>query len=49
MGMADSIGMIAAGRCADIIALPGDPRRDISLVRQVAFVMQAGVPVAGPT
>jgi imidazolonepropionase-like amidohydrolase len=49
MGMADSIGMIAAGRCADIIALPGDPRRDISLVRQVAFVLQGGVPVAGPT
>jgi imidazolonepropionase-like amidohydrolase len=43
MGMADRIGCLAIGRQADIIALPGDPRRDIGLVRRVSFVMRGGI------
>ena len=42
MGLADQIGAIAPGLEADIIALNGDPLRDISAVRRVVFVMKAG-------
>jgi imidazolonepropionase-like amidohydrolase len=43
MGMADQIGSIAPGLHADIIALDGDPLKDITAVRRVAFVMKAGI------
>ena len=37
-----TIGTLAPGFEADIIALDGDPTADISAVRRVAFVMRAG-------
>src|SRR5580698_6996418 len=43
MGMADKIGSIAPGLEADIIALDGDPLKDITAVRRVVFVMKGGV------
>ena len=43
MGMAGHIGAIAPGLEADIIALDGDPLKDITAVRRVAFVMKGGV------
>jgi imidazolonepropionase-like amidohydrolase len=43
MGMADQIGSIAPGLQADIIALDGDPSKDITAVRRVIFVMKGGV------
>jgi imidazolonepropionase-like amidohydrolase len=43
LGMADSIGSIAPGLEADIIALDGDPLKDITSVRRVVFVMKGGV------
>jgi imidazolonepropionase-like amidohydrolase len=43
LGMADQIGSIAPGLQADIIALDGDPLKDISSVRRVLFVMKGGV------
>ncbi|HKZ80028.1 MAG TPA: amidohydrolase family protein [Pyrinomonadaceae bacterium] len=43
LGMADQIGSIAPGLQADIIALDGDPLKDITAVRRVVFVMKAGV------
>ncbi len=43
IGMADQIGSIAPGLQADIIALDGDPRKDITTVRRVVFVMKGGV------
>jgi imidazolonepropionase-like amidohydrolase len=43
LGMADQIGSIAPGMQADIIALDGDPLKDITAVRRVAFVMKGGV------
>ncbi|MBP0496298.1 amidohydrolase family protein [Pararoseomonas indoligenes] len=56
LGLADQAGTLAPGRCADIVAVPGDPRRDIALVRRVSFVMAAGTVVldrpempSGPT
>jgi imidazolonepropionase-like amidohydrolase len=39
----DRIGSIAPGYEADIIALDGDPLKDITAVRRVAFVMKGGV------
>jgi len=43
MGMADQIGSIAPGLQADIIAMNGDPLKDITAVRRVVFVMKGGV------
>ena len=43
MNLANQIGSIAPGLQADIIALDGDPRKDITAVRRVVFVMKGGV------
>jgi imidazolonepropionase-like amidohydrolase len=43
LGMSDRIGSIAPGLEADIIALDGDPLKDITAVRRVVFVMKGGV------
>lgn len=43
LGMADQIGSIAPGLQADIIALDGDPLKEITAVRRVVFVMKGGV------
>jgi imidazolonepropionase-like amidohydrolase len=37
------IGSIAAGKFADVIAMPGNPLDDISLMQKVDFVMKEGV------
>ena len=37
------LGSVAAGKFADIIAVPGDPLADITLMQNVSFVMKAGV------
>jgi imidazolonepropionase-like amidohydrolase len=42
MGLANQIGSIAPGLQADIIALDGDPLKDITAVRRVVFVMKGG-------
>jgi len=41
--LSDQIGSIAPGLEADIIALDGDPLKDITAVRRVVFVMKGGV------
>ncbi|HXJ40213.1 MAG TPA: amidohydrolase family protein [Bryobacteraceae bacterium] len=40
--LSDSVGSIAPGMQADLIALDGDPLKDITAVRRVVFVMKAG-------
>jgi imidazolonepropionase-like amidohydrolase len=43
LGMSNQIGSITPGFEADIIALDGDPIKDITAVRRVVFVMKGGV------
>jgi imidazolonepropionase-like amidohydrolase len=43
LGMSDQIGSITPGLQADLIALDGDPRTDITAVRRVLFVMKSGI------
>ncbi|WNF27681.1 amidohydrolase family protein [Streptomyces sp. C11-1] len=38
----DDLGVLAPGRIADIIAMPGDPFTDIEVTGKVAFVMKEG-------
>lgn len=43
LGAADRVGSIQKGRFADIIAVDGDPLRDIGEMTRVRFVMKGGV------
>jgi imidazolonepropionase-like amidohydrolase len=43
MQMGDQIGALSPGLEADVIALDGDPLKDITAVRRVVFVMKGGV------
>jgi len=42
IGWQDRVGRVAPGRLADLIAVPGDPLSDITLLQRVGFVMQGG-------
>jgi imidazolonepropionase-like amidohydrolase len=42
MGWQDRVGSLAAGKFADIVAVPGDPLRDITALERVGFVMKGG-------
>ena len=42
LGLADEIGTIAPGKSADIIAVAGDPLADVSIYKDVQFVMARG-------
>jgi imidazolonepropionase-like amidohydrolase len=42
MGMQDQVGTIEVGKFADIIAVPGDPLADVSVLERVDFVMKDG-------
>ena len=43
IGMSDQIGTLEPGKHADIIAVDGDPMRDITVLEDVDFVMKGGV------
>ena len=45
----DELGRLAPGYLADIIAVPGDPSRDISATLDVRFVMKGGEVYKGDT
>ena len=38
----DDLGVLAPGKTADIIAVPGNPFTDITVMEKVNFVMKAG-------
>jgi imidazolonepropionase-like amidohydrolase len=39
----DQVGSLEAGKMADIIAVPGDPLKDVTALEHVNFVMKGGV------
>jgi imidazolonepropionase-like amidohydrolase len=48
LNMGDQIGSLAPGMEADLIAVDGDPLKDITALRRVMFVMKAGNVFKGP-
>jgi imidazolonepropionase-like amidohydrolase len=43
LGWEKSVGSLAPGKLADIVAVPGDPIRDIHVMEKPSFVMKNGV------
>jgi imidazolonepropionase-like amidohydrolase len=42
LGVDKDLGTVEAGKLADLVAVPGDPLADITVVTKVSFVMKAG-------
>jgi imidazolonepropionase-like amidohydrolase len=49
LGWDKHLGSLAAGKWADIVAVPGDPLKDIHVTERVLFVMKGGDVVKEPT
>jgi imidazolonepropionase-like amidohydrolase len=53
LGWDKTVGTLAPGKWADVVAVPGDPARDITVMEKPSFVMKGGVvyknQVAGKT
>lgn len=43
LGLADKVGALKPGMIADVVAVPGDPLKDIKVTQSVIFVMKDGV------
>ncbi|MBZ4329646.1 amidohydrolase family protein [Corallococcus sp. AS-1-12] len=43
LGVADRLGTLEPGKLADVVAVPGDPVKDIRATQKVFFVMKEGV------
>jgi len=43
LGWSDKLGTVESGKWADIVAVSGDPLKDITELQRVTFVMKAGV------
>ena len=42
LGMTGQLGVVAPGAYADVIAVEGDPLKDVSVLERVDFVMKDG-------
>jgi imidazolonepropionase-like amidohydrolase len=47
LGMENQIGTIEVGKLADIVAVQGDPTKDVTVLNKVDFVMKGGVVYKG--
>ena len=47
LGVDDRLGTLAAGKLADVVAVPGNPLADITVTERVSFVMKEGTIVKG--
>jgi imidazolonepropionase-like amidohydrolase len=47
LGQSKMLGSIKVGKYADIVAVNGDPIKDIAIMQNVAFVMKGGVVYKG--
>ena len=43
MGWSDKVGTLEPGKWADVIAVEGDPLKDVKVLQKVAWVMKSGV------
>jgi imidazolonepropionase-like amidohydrolase len=43
LGLAAEVGTLEVGKRADLIAVQGDPLRDVTVLKRVSFVMKDGV------
>jgi imidazolonepropionase-like amidohydrolase len=48
LGLAGKAGVVEKGAWADLVAVPGDPLRDVRVLSRVDFVMKAGEVVRRP-
>jgi imidazolonepropionase-like amidohydrolase len=48
LGLSKTIGTIEPEKAADLVAVPGDPKRDITATERVVFVMKEGKIVKKP-
>ena len=49
LGREATLGTIEAAKLADVVAVPGDPVKDIAVMTRVSFVMKNGVVYKQPT
>jgi imidazolonepropionase-like amidohydrolase len=43
LGWDKQVGTLAAGKWADVVAVPGDPTKDVTVMERPSFVMKGGV------
>lgn len=48
LGVEKELGSVTTGKLADLVAVKGDPLRDVGLLARVSFVMKGGVVVKQP-